>query len=450
MTLDHAQTNPRLEIEIVHMRFCRHSFRSQGLRGSALALFFCATSLAGDLAITAFDQSGILSWTNAWTNGIATVEKAAAWAGPWTPIMNAFTSNSTGSVQLNLFRSVGFYRLYAADVSSAPDGFNRLITFWSTLTTIAGKGEFRQSPFNGWDPSFEGGPAIEAELSRPHFAMADLAGNVYIADKEAHAIRKITPEGSILTVAGTNVAGDDGNAPGLATQHPLSFPNGLWVRADGAFYIVDQGNEKIRKVDTNGVMTTLFKSGAASPDRGLWVKEDEKLVYFSASTRLMQWTPNKGVEEVAGGFVDLANLVVDARGRLLVTDRGASMVYEVQSGGRLTPIAGNGTGTDGGDGSPALETGLAGVRGVWPLPNGGYLLATHEGSQVWYLDTAGIIHLFVDGAPNAHSGDGEYFHTPGFKVSEVRSVTMDYQGNILITESDYGFVRRIDFLRYLP
>jgi len=91
------------------------------------------------------------------------------------------------------------------------------------------------------------------------------------------------------------------------------------------------------------------------------------------------------------------------------------------------------------------------VRGVWFLPTGGYLLGTHEGSQIWYVDARDIIHLFVDGqAGNIHSGDGEYFHSPGFKIGEVRSVTLDSQGNILITENDFGYVRRIDFQRLLP
>jgi hypothetical protein len=110
-------------------------------------------------------------------------------------------------------------------------------------------------------------------------------------------------------------------------------------------------------------------------------------------------------------------------------------------------LAGNGDTFGGGDGFPALETGLPGVRGVWPVPSGGYFLATHAGSQVWYLDPQGIIHLFLDGSTGgAHSGDGEYFYLPGAKVSEIRSVTLDYEGNMLITENDAGFVRRIRFL----
>ena len=88
------------------------------------------------------------------------------------------------------------------------------------------------------------------------------------------------------------------------------------------------------------------------------------------------------------------------------------------------------------------------MSGRWPT--GGYLLATHKGSQVWYVDAAGIIHLLVDGATGNHAGDGAWFHSPGLKVSEVRSVALDAQGNLLIVENDYGHVRRIRFLPIRP
>jgi len=89
---------------------------------------------------------------------------------------------------------------------------------YDILTTIAGKGEMDESGVGEWLEEYEGGPAIEAELSRPHFAMADGLGNVYIADKESHAIRKVSPDGIITTVAGTNVAGYNGD--GLAPAIP--------------------------------------------------------------------------------------------------------------------------------------------------------------------------------------------------------------------------------------
>jgi hypothetical protein len=250
-----------------------------------------------------------------------------------------------------------------------------------------------------------------------------------------------------VTVAGTNVEGDDGDTPAPGTERRLSSPNGLWVRGDGTVYILDQGNSKIRKLDANGILTTLFKVGSGiDVGRGLWVKDDESLVYYASGTSVRRWTPDNGSKTIASGFNDLGNLIVDPFGSLVVTDRGDNRVFRLSKSGNKTVIAGNGKTSGGGDGQAALDTGLAGVRGVWFLPTGGYLLATHEGSQIWYVDSQGVIHLFVDGSPWAHDGDGQYFRTSGPKISEVRAVTMDRFGRIIITENDAGFIRVIEFL----
>ena len=75
------------------------------------------------------------------------------------------------------------------------------------------------------------------------------------------------------------------------------------------------------------------------------------------------------------GFLELGNLVIDPWGSLVVTDRGANLVFRLAGDGTPTAIAGSGAASGGGDGQPALQTGLAGVRGVWFLSTGGYLLA---------------------------------------------------------------------------
>jgi hypothetical protein len=161
---------------------------------------------------------------------------------------------------------------------------------------------------------------------------------------------------------------------------------------------------------------------------------------------MKRWTPEAGVAAFSSGYTDLGNLVMGPDNRLVMTDRGAHRVYRLsRNAGNPTAIAGNGAAFGGGDGFPALETGLAGVRGVWFLPNGSYLLATHEGSQIWDVDTAGIIHPFADGWRNFHFGDGDWFYSPVPKLSECRSVALDPAGNVLIVENDFGFVRRIRF-----
>jgi len=324
------------------------------------------------------------------------------------------------------------------------DDFLELVGRYNLLVTVAGRGQQRDEGAE-WASAYEGGPAVGAELSRPHMAMADDAGLIYIADKEAHAIRRVDHDGVITTVAGTNTPGDDGDSPGPGTARRLSNPNGLWVRGDGTVYILDLDNGKVRRLDEDGTLSTLFVvPGGITSGRGLWVSDDERHAFVASGSRLLEWRAAAGVSELARGFGDLGNLALDPAGRLVVTDRAGHRVYRLDAEGLATPIAGNGTTEGGGDGALALDSGLDEPRAVWFMPSGGFFVGTHEGNQVWYVDTRGVLHLFLDGGDNhAHGGDGLFFRAPGKKVSEVRAITVDKAGRILVTENDFGYVRAV-------
>jgi DNA-binding beta-propeller fold protein YncE len=274
---------------------------------------------------------------------------------------------------------------------------------YGNIDTIAGKGQIRGKGENGWKESFERANAILAELSRPHHAIADKDGNIYVADKDAHGIRKITADGKIFTVAGTNEAGDD-QLPKKGSESRLSSPNGIWVTKNGTVFILDLGNSKVKRLDPeSSILSLVFEDPRGfSTGRGLWVSDDEKTIYYAAGTEVRKWTNSNGIEVIGRGFKGLGNLIVDPKGALVVTDRVGHQVYRLQPTLSSTEwtkeaIAGNGTNQGGGDGHPAVETGLNEVRGIWFHPRGGYFLGTHRGSQIWYVDVKGKIRLFVDG-----------------------------------------------------
>lgn len=404
---------------------------------------------AAALRITSLDAQGGLTWTNAPVPGVCTIETGATPAGPWWPGQNVFATAAAGQASVPAGEGNRFHRLSAVDVSATGAGFTNLIGAYGLLETIAGTGWDRRDNLSFWQESFEGGPGTAAALSRPHIALTDRAGNVFIADKNSHAVLRLAPDGTLHTFAGTHTGGLNGDGPAPATELQLKTPNGLWVRADGTVYILDTGNTRVRRVATNGVMTTLF--AANNCERGFWIKDDESLAYFGAKTKLQKWTPS-GVTTLASGFSELGLFIVEPSGNLVVCDRGAHYVYRVTTAGLRTVLAGNGTTSGGGDGLPALQTGLNGPRGIWPLPTGGYLLLLHDGAQLWYLDTAGILHRLINGLGGnvfVHGGDGEYFYSPEqANIGEGRSVALDHAGNIILVESDYGFVRRIRFARF--
>lgn len=410
-------------------------------------------------SITTFNKAGLLAWTNAIVPGVATVEVATAWNSNWTPLQNSYSITSTGSVIVPVDATNKFLRLRTVDVSSTPSGFTNWIQAYGVMETICGDGVGRTDGVSYWQPQFEGGVAAYASLSRPHYAMADLAGNIYIADKNSQSVLRVSTNGAVHTHCGTHSAGYNGAGPMAATAMQLNYPNALWVRSDGVVYVLDTENARVRRVNTNGIAITLFDaendtSSGLDGGRCLWVKDDETLAYFGNGDKIKKWTPSNGLQTLASGFTELGTFYVESSGSLIVADRGGHKVWRVFANGTRVQIAGNGTTSGGGDGSPALSTGLNGPRGVWVVPTGGYLLLLHDGAQLWYVDSANIMHLLVNGLGGngyVHAGDAQYFYAPNqYNIGEGRSVSMDYAGNIVICESDYGFIRRIRFQRMNP
>ena len=458
----------------MHQHFCRIF---PAVSGHIVAFFCCAicclqTGIAADIGISSSDRAGQLTWSNAFPAGVATIETAGTLTGiatgQWSIGRSYFTSNSTGTVTVPLSSSNTFVRVASVDISTnAPRHYTNLLESYGILETVAGSGA-SSSDNSHWQPSFEGALATNVSLSRPHIAFGDPFGNVLIVDQRSHAVLKVTPEGRLYTYAGTHIQGTNGDT-GWATNLHLNNPNGGWMGADGTFYILDTENGKARKVDTNGWMTTFFTTNSLGDGRAFWVKSDESVIYFGsggtptsgAATNLNKWTSTGGFSVVRSNFQELGNIMGDERtGNLYISDRLANRVYRLDTNNVLTPIAGNGTQGLAVEGALAVNTPLALPRCVWFLPNGGFFTSEHDvgsgglGNRIWYIDPAGIIHRWMNGAgTNAFRvGDGQWFYAnPGVaKVSRVRAVNTDPFGNMIITESNFGYIRRIRFQRLTP
>ena len=124
----------------------------------------------------------------------------------------------------------------------------------STIETVAGTGT---SGYSG-----DGGPATSAALNYPTATISDAAGDLFIADFGNNVIRKVTPAGVISTYAGTGVAGDSGDG-GQATAAELDHPVAMAINASGDLFIADYGNNVIREVTPDGVISTYAGDGTA-------------------------------------------------------------------------------------------------------------------------------------------------------------------------------------------
>lgn len=209
-------------------------------------------------------------------------------------------------------------------------------------------------PLAGSDWVGDGGPARQALLFQAEGLATDSAGNLYIADAAGHRVRRVSPSGIIETVAGTGVAGSEGDG-GPAVQARLRTPYGLAFDGAGSLYIADLGNARVRRVDRHGVITTVAGEGMLRQPRNLAFDRAGNLYIsdFGAHT-VFRLTPAGALEVVAGSGVKgsstaagsalaatlahPAGLAVDRFGALYIADSQNGVVRRV-SGGRIETVA---------------------------------------------------------------------------------------------------------------
>ncbi len=218
----------------------------------------------------------------------------------------------------------------------------------------------------------DGGPATEASLGFPDGLAVDAAGNLFIADTFNHRIRRVSPDDIISTVAGNGIRGFSGDG-GPATNASLANPDGLAVDAAGNLFIADTFNHRIRRVSPDGIISTVagsefggFFSGDGGPatDASLafpqGVAVDAAGNLFVADTfnhRIRQVSPDGIISTVAGNGIrglsgdggpatnaSLANpdgLAVDAAGNLFIADSSNHRIRRVSPDGIISKVAGS-------------------------------------------------------------------------------------------------------------
>jgi uncharacterized protein (TIGR03437 family) len=335
-----------------------------------------------------------------------------------------------------------------------------------TINTVAGSGSLG---FAG-----DGGPATSARLSAPDGLALDKTGNLFIVDNGNNRIRKVDKSGVISTVAGNGSSGFSGDGgPAISATFSWGFNGHLGIAVDssGNLYIADLSNERVRKVDSNGIITTVAGNGVrdnsgdggAATSAGL-VDPIAVALDRSGNLYIAEFAGNRvrkvdtsGIITTAagGGPLGPSNgdggpatgavlnapfaLAFDGAGNLYIGDVTARLVRKVDTSGIITTVAGNGSTTDSGDGGPATKAGFS-LTGL-AADSAGDVFISESSNRVREVNTSGAINTIAGTGAGGYSGDGgpaisANLNSPG-------DVAVDSAGNLYIADFFNNRIREV-------
>ena len=336
----------------------------------------------------------------------------------------------------------------------------------STISTVAGTG------LPGL--SGDGGPATQAQLDRPRDADVGPDGSIYIADTFNHAIRRITPDGTITRFAGTGVAGYGGDN-GPATSAMLTWPHDVSVdQVTGEVYIADSNNNRVRKVDTSGTITTVAGNGrvglvgdgklattarlnkpksVAVADGRLYIADglNDAIRVVDLSTGIITRLAGTGVAGFSGdgGPATQAMLnvpqriAIGPRGGVYVADSLNNRIRKISVNGVINTIAGTGVAGFSGDGGDALLAQIKGPKGIVVNPYASVVyFSDSENNRVRQIDMrTGVITTIAGKARKGFTGDGGPSGVA--LLSNPRGLALDPWGRLLVADKGNSAIRVI-------
>ena len=292
----------------------------------------------------------------------------------------------------------------------------------------------------------DGGSAALARLKTPAGLAIDGKGDLLIADRGDHRVRRVAAAtGVITTVAGDGIAGDRGDT-GLATNARLDSPEGIAIDRAGNVFVADRGNHRVRRIDTAGVISSVAGDGRAglSGDGGpatraqltdpTGVASDRDgglLVADRGNGRLRGVSRSGTIRTVAEGLRAPQAVAVGLRGAIFVAEAGARLILRLASGSPPVTVAGDGGIGFCGDGGPARAAFLRRPAGLALDATGNVYIADTGNNRVRRVDaaTGTIVTVAGDGSAG-YAGDGG----PAVRAAldRPRAVAVDSEGRILI------------------
>lgn len=298
----------------------------------------------------------------------------------------------------------------------------RKVTPEGIITTIVGTGRPGLSANDG--------DATAADLSYPAALAVGPTGTLYVADRAAHRVRRVTPDGKIQTVAGTGAqdfSGDDGPA----TAATLNAPSGVAVDATGNLYIADTGNHRIRKVTADGIISTIAGTGIQGKrtDAGLAVAAElngptaiavdgRGSVYFlDSDNRALREIDSAGMLSTTSLAEITRDVDVDAKGVVYLTRGGC--VWRRGSTGEFEVVAGVGVPGRAGDGGPAAEAAFSSPTAIAVDSNGQIFVLDSGNLVVRLVDSSGRVRTIAGNGTMARFGDGGPANQASYGCADV-------------------------------
>ena len=261
----------------------------------------------------------------------------------------------------------------------------------------------------------DGGPALNAYLEGPLAIAFDKAGNLYITDGFHDRIRKINTAGIITTIAGTGTSGYNGDGiPAISAQ--VSRPTGIICDLKGNLYFCDNYNNRVRKIDTAGIITTIAGNGSI-------VYNGDNIPADTAAVYSPHWVAK------------------DAQGDLYVSEWGNHRVRKMDTSGIITTIAGTGISGYTGDGGPAANAMVNSPYGIAIDDTGNIYFADYLENVVRKIDPSGMITTFAGNSTVFTLGDNGPATSAG--MNHPIGVMVDGNGNVYITDASHECIRKV-------
>lgn len=249
-------------------------------------------------------------------------------------------------------------------------------------------------------------------LVYPQGVAVDAAGNAYVADYQDNRVRKISPQGNVTTYAGNGSAGDSGDG-GAAANAQLNAPFGVALDPAGNLYIAEFSGNRIRKVATDGSITTVAGNGIAgySGDGGAAIQAS-----------------------LDGPF----SVAVDTAGNVYIADTANYRIREVTTDGSINTIAGTGLPGYSGDGGPASQAQIVGPTGI-AIDSVGDLYFVDGNARIRKIFPSGnIITIAGTGTPG-YAGDGGLALQA--QLNGPASLALDAVGNVFVADAGNNAIR---------